>query len=674
MPLSTLRFVHEAIHEHRARHRLRDFILLGLRTAAIAMLALAMARPQWGQQPLVSDAQSGSAVRVVIVDTSQSMAAVTGGLQQIEQAKAIAANRYLRYRPGLRANLILAGAVPRAVFDAPSTNFEALRDELTRCQARPERLDVKAALESAGRMLAPASADDVRRRELVVLSDFQRSNWTKADFAALPADTQIELESTAPAEPLPNLAILRAEVVTRGAQANSGQVRIEVGNFTPQPRKLTVEVVLGDATRRLETFCPAQATAVISEEMELRGAGWQSGEARLVDADDALAADNVRPLAVELRGRPTYSLVTREPADRRPSSSHFVECALAPEARRQPAAAAAVVRTDPAGLDEKSLANSDLIVLDHPGKLSDDAVRALAGLLRRGRPVLYVAAEWIDATNLKRLAEAAGSGLQMPVEFTPPPAGQPRRNLVLKTVRSDAAPFRVFGDRAPAAVAPLRFAGGLGSRRLDRGLASDVLAAYNDGSACMAFTDSDAGALAVLNADLLASNLAGSACFVPMVEELVERLLDRNRQSTVALCGEPLVVRLPGDASPASGLRIVGPGNSGEDSSGGRFGELSEDAAGTVWHWAAPDRPGVYRVQRDGKTISAVAVQIPAEESPLESLSPDVLKTRLASGLNIHCRAASDEGQSQDDFWKWFAAACAVCLLGETLGLLVFRT
>ena len=82
----------------------------------------------------------------------------------------------------------------------------------------------------------------------------------------------------------------------------------------------------------------------------------------------------------------------------------------------------------------------------------------------------------------------------------------------------------------------------------------------------------------------------------------------------------------------------------------------------------------MYRVQRDGKTISAVAVQIPAEESPLESLSPDVLKTRLASGLNIHCRAASDEGQSQDDFWKWFAAACAVCLLGETLGLLVFRT
>jgi hypothetical protein len=69
-----------------------------------------------------------------------------------------------------------------------------------------------------------------------------------------------------------------------------------------------------------------------------------------------------------------------------------------------------------------------------------------------------------------------------------------------------------------------------------------------------------------------------------------------------------------------------------------------------------------------------VAIQIPAEESKLESLEPDVLKTRLASGHDIHFRAASDEGQSQDDFWKWFAAACAVCLLGEVLGLVVFRT
>jgi hypothetical protein len=682
-PLSTLRFVREAIREHRARHRLRDFVLLALRTAAIALLAFTLARPQWGSQPLVSDLTSGSAVRVVLVDVSQSMAAVVDGVEQLEQAKAVAANRYLRYRPGLGVNLVLAGATPRAVFDSPSTNFEALREELSRCRALPERLDVKAALEAAGRMLAPSGPEDRRRRELVLISDFQRSNWTRADFSSVPADTQIELESTAPRDPPPNLAILDAEVSARGAQTDRAAVRIEVGNFTPQPRKVTVEVVLGDVTRRLEAVCPPppNPTTVLSGEMELRGEGWQWGEARLVGVEDALAADNTRPLAIEIRGRPTYHLVTREAAERRPSSSHFMECALAPEARRreEPRAAAAsvgaplVVRSDPANLAAKSLAAADLIVLDHPGKLSDEAVEALAGLLRRGHPVLYVAAEWIDAANLKRLVQVAGSGLQMPVEFVPPPAGQSRRNLVLKSVRQDASPFRVFGDSLGAAVGSLRFAGGLGSRRLARGLADDVLATYNDGSASLVFTDSDAGALAVLNADLMASNIASSAAFVPLVGELVERMLGRNRRAGTAVCGEPLVARLPGEASPAAGLRIVGPGKRGEDASGGRFGELVEDAAGTVWHWAAPDQPGVYRIQRDGKTLFAIAVQLPAEESDLRPFELELLKTRLASGHDVHYRAAA-EGQPSDDAWNWFAAACALCLLGELVGLLAFRT
>ena len=201
MPLSTLRFVREAIHQRRARHLLRDLLILGLRTLAVAMLALAVARPLFGPQPLAAERQSGDTVRIVLVDVSQSMAATVGATQQIAQARTLAANQYLQYETGLWANLILAGATPRTVFEGPSTNFETLRDELSRCQALPERLDVKAALERAAQMLAPTSDQDKRRRELVIFSDFQRSSWAKADFSALPADTVIKLESTAPKPP-----------------------------------------------------------------------------------------------------------------------------------------------------------------------------------------------------------------------------------------------------------------------------------------------------------------------------------------------------------------------------------------------------------------------------------------------------------------------------------------
>src|SRR6185436_10172659 len=123
-----------------------------------------------------------------------------------------------------------------------------------------------------------------------------------------------------------------------------------------------------------------------------------------------------------------------------------------------------VQRVDPKNLDKNDVAGADLIVLEHPGKLSQESINLLAALLRRGRAILYIAAEPVDASNLKILAGAAGSDMQMPVEFVPPPANQVRRNLFLAEVANDQAPFAEFGESLPAAIGPLRFSGGLASR------------------------------------------------------------------------------------------------------------------------------------------------------------------------------------------------------------------
>jgi len=683
LPLSTLRFVREAVHQQRTWHRLRDFVLLCLRTLAVLLIALAMARPQWGQPAQVSDLQGSDAVRVVILDVSQSMAARSGAVEQIERARTVAAN-YLRYRPGLVANLILAGARPQGVFDTPSTNFDVLRDELARCRALPQRIDVNRALDMAARMLAPKLENDHRRRELVVVSDFQRTAWAKADFSPLPADTHIQLESTAPAEPLANLAILRVDGHTAGSQG-SVQLDVEVGNYSPTARKVTVEVALGNSTWRLSGTCPRGRRTTLSEEIGVRRPGWQTGEARLVGVDDALAADNVCPFVLLVRPQPTYVLMTRQTKGRKATSSLFLECALAPALQnngRRNNQSPSVVRMDPASFDHAALPAGDLILLDHPGKLSDETVKLLAALLHRGRPVLYVASELTDATNLKRLCEVAGSGLQMPVEFTPPPTGQVRRDLFFTSMRRDTPAFAVFGDSLTSTIGRLRFAGGLSSRRLATGVEADVLAGYNDGSAGIVLCSSGAGALAVINADLAASNLPKTSAFVPLLSELVEQMLDRRRAADSTICGELLVAPLPSEAGAAAGLRIRGPENAATGdrrlesppTNGGGCGELVDEAAGAVWRWTSPGPPGVYRVERDGATVFALSANIPAEESQLEVLPPDVLTGRLAAVCTAAYHGAVDESQQRDDFWKWFAVACVVCILGEMSALLIFRT
>jgi len=674
MPLSTLRFVREAIRQRRARHRLRDLLVLLLRTTAVLLLAMVVARPQWGRQSPITEGNDDDTLRVVILDVSQSMAATEGGIEALERARTTAAG-FLSYRPRLKANLIFAAASPRGVFDSPSANFDALREDLAACRALPERADVNKALDMAAEMLTPRSEDDNRRRELVVVSDFQRANWGRADFARLPQETQIQLESVAPANAA-NLAILRATAHSQTAAGGSVQLAVEVGNFSKVARKVDVEVDLGRTTYRLEGICPPRRNTTLRQEINIHGQGWQWGQARLVGNDDALVSDDVRPLVVRVRPRPVYALITRQLASQRPSSSHFLECALLPDKRLEESASAEVLRIDPSLADRRTLAPVDLILLDHPGKLSEELVTLLTALIRRGRPVIYVAGESIDATNLKRLRQAAGGELQMPVEFTPPPAGHRRQNLFIAATRSDRAPFNIFADNLAAVTGGLRFAGGLGSRQLDEGMEDDVLATYGDGTACMVLCSSGKGSLAVINADLGVSNLPRSKAFVPLLDELIDDMLQNNGAADEMLCGEMLVAALPEGIASTAGLKIVGPPDTQADGAeaGTFMGELFDQGAGIAWRWPHPDRPGVYRVVQNEDTLFCLPIATAAEESRLETLDASVLTGRLAGDREVYYRGAGDDDRQRDDFWKWLAVACVVCMLGEIVALVLFRT
>src|SRR2546421_330888 len=95
---------------------------------------------------------------------------------------------------------------------------------------------------------------------------------------------------------------------------------------------------------------------------------------------------------------------------------------------------------------------------------------------------------------------------------------------------------------------PLRFSGGLNSRHAEGGLIDDVVASYSDRSAALVVTSCGAGKLAILNADLGASNLPASPLFVPMMGELVGRLLAQQRAADAAPCGEPIALYLPPNA------------------------------------------------------------------------------------------------------------------------------
>jgi hypothetical protein len=669
LPLSTVKFVQEVVKQRRARNRLRDWIILLLRAAAIALFAFVIARPLSGNRAPAAIEGQAQTVKIVLLDISHSMGAVANGIETLDRARPMAV-RHVDYRPGTQANLILCAATARPVFDRPSTNAVALVDEISRVKPLPQRLQVQSALNSAAEMLSRVGGDKVRR-ELIVISDFQRSNWVAADFSVLPADTVIELESVAPAETPPNLAIVRVAPQGRVERGRPFRLEVEIGNFSPTPRQVTAEVTIGEHQFRLQGTCTAGGNSVLVTEATLNTDGWLSGEARLVGIEDGLAGDNRRALVVQVHPQPRYLMLTRQSAEARPSSSYFLERAISPKSVTNPKDQQRIVRLDPSRADREAITSADLLILDHPGKLSDDTVELICALMLRGRGVLYVAAEPIDATNLKLMAKAAGSSLQLPVEFSPPSAGQVRKNLFLTDIKNRQMPFSVFGEDATAIVAPLRFGGGLTSRRIEGALLDDVCATYNDQSACLVVTACGAGSLAVLNAELGASNLPASPAFVPLTGELISHLLGRDRSQETMSSGEPVAVFLPPEAVPAAGLKIEARSDSTVESD--TLGELHEENVGVMWQAGAAGSPGVYEVRRGNDTVYSMAATIPAEEADLMPLSSDLITNRLSGGRDVKYRSALDTEEPRDDFWSLLAVVCLGCVFAEFVGLKLFR-
>src|SRR5205814_8123407 len=63
LPLSTIRFVMQAVRQRRARYRLRDWIVLLLRAMAVMLIVWAFARPLWGKKSLMIGDEKGSTDR-----------------------------------------------------------------------------------------------------------------------------------------------------------------------------------------------------------------------------------------------------------------------------------------------------------------------------------------------------------------------------------------------------------------------------------------------------------------------------------------------------------------------------------------------------------------------------------------------------------------------------------
>jgi hypothetical protein len=400
------RFLDQAVKKHKRRLRLRDILLLLMRVALIALVALAFARPTFDLPP---DEEGADARRdvVFVLDDSLSMSAGRLARTNLDEAKARVLEAISALRPGDRAGLVLTSGGGR-VASGLTTDFGTLGAKVRSTGPTYEKAELAPSLRAALGLLSVADQAPVRR--VAVASDLQKTSWTKASLlAALSGlgSEGVEYEVILPAAETANLAVVGAAcetdvwspgtpVTVRARVANFGKstasgvaVRLRVGSASAPRAERTVSVP-GGSEVTVELAFAASAPGEYAASVE-------------VESGDALVVDDTRRLVLHLRDRVRVLVVSDAPFKRDEmyfkrgafldDGAYFLSRALDPrrDETEPPLARYEPVEIAARDLDATALRGADVVIALGGAKVSEGGAALLAEHVRAGAGVAFAA-------------------------------------------------------------------------------------------------------------------------------------------------------------------------------------------------------------------------------------------------------------------------------------------
>ncbi len=217
-----VRYLTETEARHSRRLKLRNLLLLVLRTLLIVAVVLAAARPV---VPLPLGGAHAPSALALIVDNSLSSAAVSGGRRVVDELGAAARDVLTAAAPGDRLWLVLADGIPRAVD----------RDQALALLAEPAPLAVRLDLGDAVRAVDGLLRAQPLPGTVVVLSDLQASAFSPGGPLAarvlvlippaLPDNHGVDSARVEPASWSPGGRVL----VSVGGSGGPGEVQLTMG-------------------------------------------------------------------------------------------------------------------------------------------------------------------------------------------------------------------------------------------------------------------------------------------------------------------------------------------------------------------------------------------------------------------------------------------------------------
>ncbi len=401
--LGTLQFLKIVLRDNARRRKLRRWLLLALRMAALALIAFLFARPYM----LATEPAAGERLVVLLLDHSASMG-LKGGARPIDQALAEA--RAIAGRAGEGTQLEVA------TFD------ESVQPLVKPADLRTAAFEPAPAGTDFGVAMAWARDVLVRSRkkikELHILTDLQRSGLDRGETVTLPDDVEVHLRDFGRAFPK-NVAVTGIAIAPQTVRpGESATVTATVLNTSPLaiskcPVRLHLEA--GERKRDLERPIDLEggATASVAFPLETLPEGLWLGHIEASTGDE-LPFDDRRFLALRV-APPARVLIADGDPGRAPyeSETYFLQAALrlAPTGERygktpfEPRAVDLV-----SGTSLPDLQKTEAVVLANVEGLSASDAKRLGEFVERGGGLLVFTGDRVGPEATRGL-DAAGLGV-----------------------------------------------------------------------------------------------------------------------------------------------------------------------------------------------------------------------------------------------------------------------
>ncbi|NOT34327.1 MAG: VWA domain-containing protein, partial [Candidatus Eisenbacteria bacterium] len=572
----SLAFLSEVQQSEIRRLKLKQWLLLLLRTLAVACLALAMARPairgSFGQG-------SAPTTVVVLVDRSGSMSAGSREGTLFAAARRAVEHVLASLGPADEVLLVPYDAAAAPLSPEPSTDMARVRGALQSLAPGAATTNHRAALEAAARAL---SASRRLNKELFWLSDLQAAGF---GTDSLPAALRDPAFANARIYLVPFATTNRANAALTDASLapaeTGGALEVGAQGFDAQAGDLAVEVQESDGSSLGRGFIALPARGSAGTLLPLSRV--PAIGARVSIPDDALPLDNQRWVAAGRDGG--LRVVLREDGESSPLR-------LALEAGSP--ASGLVVRAAGATEMPEALRSADVVVLNDLERLGAAEAQAVLDHHRAGGAVLVVfgaradAAWWnesvLGALGLGRLGDpvAAASGASW---------------RLMRAV-ADHAVLSGFPARAGEPLSSARF---FAIRGFTPAAAARPLLEFDRSHPALIEAPHALALVASFGAG--ASDLSTSGAFLPLLHQMV-KVLGRGSAAPSLEPGERFT--MPATTGP---WRI-------EDADGRELpSELVTRDGATHLESERLERPGLYRVTQAGALRASFAVN----PSPAES-------------------------------------------------------